>query len=137
MSKQVYRFGKKQGYIRNAESTFYDGRKFRSKKEAGYAQHLDILKKADDESERVVAWEYEPKIEVLCAGKRVFTYSIDFRVTYADDRIEYIEIKGFETAYWKLKFNVVEAVNNNYSNSKGGAVFSLNIEPFSTLIIIK
>ena len=137
MSKQTFKFGKKSGYIQNATSTFYDGRHFRSKKEAGYAQHLDILKKADDPAERVTEWEYEPHLEVTCNGKRVFTYKIDFKVTYADERIEYIEVKGFATNYWRLKFKVVEAVNNNYCESKGGAVFKLNIEPFSDLIIIK
>ncbi|KKK57497.1 hypothetical protein LCGC14_3053870 [marine sediment metagenome] len=140
MSKQIFKFGEKSGYIQNATSTFYDGRHFRSKKEAGYAQHLDILKKADDPAERVAEWEYEPHLEVTCNGKRVFTYKIDFKVTYADGRIEYVEIKGFETAYFKLKFKIVEAVNNNFQDLDGhgeGAVFNLNIEPFSDLIIIK
>lgn len=137
MSKQIYKFGKQQGYIRNATSCMYDGRHYRSKKEAGYAQHLDILMKADDINERVIEWEYEPHLEVTCNGKRVFTYKIDFKVTYGDDRIEYVEVKGFATNYWRLKFKVVEAVNNGFENSKGGAVFNLNIEPFSELIIIK
>jgi len=98
---------------------------------------LDILKKADDPAERVIEWEYEPHIELTCGGKRVFTYKIDFKVTYGDGRIEYIEVKGFATDKWRLKWKMVEAVNNNYSQSKGGAVFNLNIEPFSDLIIIK
>ncbi len=137
MSKQIYKFGKKQGYIRNAESTFYDGKHFRSKKEAGYAQHLDILKRANDDSERVVEWEYEPHLEVTCNGKRVFTYKIDFKVIYANGRIEYAEVKGFETAYWRLKWKVVEAINDGHSEMINGALFTLNIEPFSELIIIK
>ena len=137
MSKQIYSFGKKQGYIRNATSTFYDGMVYRSKKEAGYAQHLDILMKADDRKDKVFRWEYEPHLEVTCNNKKVFTYKIDFKVEYCDGRIEYVEIKGFETAYWRLKFKVVEAVNNGYEDSKGGAVFNLNIEPFSELIIVK
>jgi len=137
MSKQIFKFGKKPGYIQNATSTFYDGRHFRSKKEAGYAQHLDILKKADDPAERVAEWEYEPHLEVTCNGKRVFTYKIDFKVIYANGRIEYVEIKGFETEYFKLKFKVVEAVNDGFDGTKLGAVFNLNIEPFSELIIIK
>jgi len=137
MSKQIYRFGKKDGYIRNATTSNYNGMYYRSKKEAGYAQHLDILMKADDEKERVVEWEYEPTIEVICNGKRVFTYKIDFKVTYGDGRIEYIEVKGFETNYWRLKFKVVEAINNGYSETIQGALFNLNIEPCSELIIIK
>ncbi len=37
---------------------------------------------------------------------------MDFRVPNADDSIEYHEVKGFETALWKLKWELTQALQS-------------------------
>ncbi len=63
---------------------------YRSKLEAQYAQHLDMLVKAGE----VKQWWYEPTSFKLSKGKR---FRPDFLIQYADGlerRVEYVEIKS-------------------------------------------
>ena len=112
LSKQIYSFGKKQGYIRNATSTFYDGYCYDSKKEAGYAQMLDIRIKANDIKE----WSRQYPIKVSINGKWIFTYKIDFKIIHNDDSIELIEVKGFSTDYFRFKWKIVDAIYSGFND---------------------
>lgn len=112
MSKQVHLFKNKQGYIRNATSTFYDGYSYDSKKEAGYAQMLDIRIKAKD----IKDWSRQYPIKVLINGKWIFTYKIDFKIIHNDDSIELIEVKGFATSAWLFKWKIVDAIYSGASD---------------------
>ena len=63
---------------------------YKSKLEAQYAQHLDLLVKAGE----VKAWWSEPTSFKLSAGKR---FRPDFLIQYPDGmerRLEYVEIKS-------------------------------------------
>lgn len=89
--------------------TEYDGRIFDSKKEAEFARLLDVCRKASDASDRVVDVQFQPVFPVLINGKKIFTYKADFTVTYADGRVEIIDVKGFKTPVYRLKKKAVEA----------------------------
>ena len=127
--------GNKYG-VSPAASRTYNCYTYDSKKEAGYAQNLDILLKAKE----IKDWSRQVPIKVEINGKWIFTYKVDFMITYNDDSLEYIEIKGMETPYWKLKFKIVDAINSGNQDLDGhgeGAIATLNIEPHSILTVVK
>ena len=81
----------------------YNGDSYQSKKEMKYAMQLDILKKG----KAIKGWKRQVKIELFGEnGTRVCNYNIDFVVEHNDGVIEYIEVKGFKTALWRLKWKL-------------------------------
>lgn len=83
----------------------FKGNSYDSKAEASYAMYLDSEKKG----KRIKDWKPQVKVELFGENKtRVCNYFIDFLVTHNDDCLEYIEIKGFETAIWRLKWKLIE-----------------------------
>lgn len=92
--------------------TEYNGRKYHSKKEARYARELDLLRFCKDPSLRVVNVETQPRFPIAVNGRLICTYVADFRITYADGRIEVVDVKGFRTDVYKIKKKLVEAVHN-------------------------
>lgn len=90
--------------------TEYAGRMYHSAKEAEYARMLDALRKAKKKSERVIRVEPQVPFKIRVAGKAICTYYLDFRVTYADGRIEHIDVKGVKTDVYRLKKKLVEAL---------------------------
>jgi predicted nuclease of restriction endonuclease-like RecB superfamily len=74
--------------------TFGEGKRYylRSKYELRYAYYAEYLKRCG----KIKEWEYEPEefwFEKIKRGVR--SYKPDFRLTYPDDRVIYIETKGF------------------------------------------
>jgi hypothetical protein len=89
--------------------TKYNGITFHSKKEANYAKLLDMLKKASDPKSRVVSYEIQVPYEIYINDQKICRYLADFKVKYADGRIEVVDVKGFRTSLYKLKKKLVEA----------------------------
>lgn len=98
----------------NAQSHIFNGVSYHSKKEAFYAAELEIRKKAGDISD----WERQVKISLDVNGYHIANYYVDFRVTYPDGIIEYVEVKGFETPEWKLKWKLFEAIFSSEKNTR-------------------
>lgn len=100
----------------NAKKTIVDGITFDSKKEARYYMQLKMLLKAKNIKERVVKIELQPRFDIKVEGKQIAFYKADFRVTFADNRIEIIDVKGLKKgcAYqmFRLKKKLVEALYN-------------------------
>ncbi len=92
-----------------AQKQTYAGRRYHSRMEAAYAATLDQLASAADPRDRVTLWEPQYKIDLRVNGKHVCNYYVDFIVTFGDGRVEYHEVKGFETEIWKLKKALLEA----------------------------
>ena len=92
-----------------AKKTEYNGRIFDSKKEAEYAGELDLLRKAAGESDRVVDVEYQIPFVLEVNETKIGKYILDFKVTYADGRIEHVDVKGlrkgcaYQMFRWKAK----------------------------------
>lgn len=99
----------KGGNKYGAKKTEYNGRTFDSKKEAEYAEQLDLLRKAAGESDKVVDVEYQVPYKLEVQGSVIGKYILDFKVTYADGRVEHVDVKGMKSgaAYqmfrWKSK----------------------------------
>lgn len=92
----------------NAKPKTYNGITYHSTLEAKYAQDLDWRLKAKD----IKSWKRQVKISLDVNGKHICNYYIDFVITHNDDSIQYIEVKGFETQVWKLKWKLFQALMN-------------------------
>ncbi len=103
-----------------AEKQTFNGRSYHSKKEANYAVQLAWLKKIGEIKEIIPQY----KLDLRVNGIHITNYFIDFKVEYTDGRVELIEVKGFETDLWHLKWKLTEALIDE-------------IEPGSKLILIK
>lgn len=103
-----------------AERQTFAGRSYHSKKEADYAVNLEWKKKAGEIKEIIPQY----KIDIRVNGKHITNYFIDFKVVYSDDRVELIEVKGFETNDWLLKWRLTEALIDE-------------IEPGARLVLVK
>ncbi len=86
--------------------TEYKGVKYDSRREAEYAMELDWRVKAKD----IKSWEGQEKIPMIVNGKKICTYIIDFVIIHNDGSLEYVEVKGFKTAVWRLKYKLFEAL---------------------------
>jgi hypothetical protein len=92
----------------------YDGYSYDSKFEAQYAAQLDILCKG----KVIKKWERQVKIDLRIKGVHICNYYIDFVVHHPDGIREYVEVKGFETDVWKLKWKMFEALYGGKANTK-------------------
>jgi hypothetical protein len=103
-----------------AEKQTFNGRSYHSKKEADYAVQLDWRKKAGEIKEIIPQY----KIDIRVNGKHITNYFIDFKIVLSDDSVELIEVKGFETDVWRLKWLLTESLLEE-------------IEPGAKLVLIK
>lgn len=79
---------------------------YASKSEANYAKHLDQRLKAGD----IKAWKGQVKVQLVVNGSKVCTMIPDFLVTHNNGRNEYVEVKGYQTPIYKLKFKLFHAL---------------------------
>jgi hypothetical protein len=104
---------KKKNKYKAIKST-YNGQVFHSKKEKDYAVKLDLLKKSFKEGDRVLEYKTQVKFPIKINDLLICTYILDFIVTYADGRIEYVDIKGYKkgVAYsmFRVKKKLTEAI---------------------------
>jgi len=82
----------------------YNGVKYDSKREANYAAELDLRLYAKD----IAAWGRQLRVKLEANGQKICVYVIDFDVTELDGTHTLVEVKGFETAEWKLKKKLLE-----------------------------
>lgn len=73
----------------------WNGRSFHSKKEANYAQSLSMARQAVDPKDRVIHVQYQVPYDVILHGRKITRYVLDFRVHYADGRIDHVDVKGY------------------------------------------
>lgn len=94
----------------HANSTQYNGLTYHSKLEAAYAQELDIRVRAKD----IKSWDRQVKLDLKLNGQHITNYYIDFIITHNDDSREFVEVKGFETETWRLKWRILEATFDDF-----------------------
>ncbi len=102
------RYGSKYGNRRQT----YEGITYHSNKEADYAAELDLRKKAGD----IKSWERQVKISLDVKKKHIANYYVDFMIHHNDKTKEYVEVKGFATEVWRLKWLLFEALYSNKRN---------------------
>lgn len=89
----------------NAVKCTHDGYPYDSRAEAGYAAELDIRVKAKE----ISGWRRQVVIPLHVCGREVCKYRIDFEITHLDGSTELVEVKGFPTPLWRLKWKMFEA----------------------------
>ena len=102
--------GNKYGAVKQT----YNGSKYHSKAEVEEAMILDDKLKLKE----IKSWERQVKIELFGEnGSRVCNYYMDFVVHHHDGRTEYIEVKGFGTPLWRLKWKLFkDKMGHDYNN---------------------
>lgn len=98
----------------------FKGRSYHSKKEAQYAAELEWRLKAGE----IVEYIPQYPLRLYVNEKKICNYFIDFKVIYPDDTVELVEVKGFETDVWRLKWKLTQALLDE-------------IEPNATLVLVK
>lgn len=88
-----------------AIQTNYNGNRYDSKKEAAHHQQLDLLKSSDDISTRVTKVDRQIRYHLEVDGYHICDYILDFRVHFADGRVEFHDVKGMRrgAAYQTFK----------------------------------
>lgn len=84
----------------------YNGRWYHSALEATYAMELDHRKAIGE----IQDWRPQVRIHLDVNEKHICDYIVDFQVIHADGGIELIEVKGFETREWRMKWKLLEAI---------------------------
>lgn len=100
----MFRVRKQNKY--HAVKTLYGNRNYHSRKEAAYAAELDLRKKAGD----IKDWHPQERIDLSVNGFHIANYYVDFKVVHNDGTTEYVEVKGFETPEWIMKWRLFEAL---------------------------
>lgn len=85
-----------------------DGQKFKSELEATYYNRQWVLQRAGE----VVKIEREVRYEFVINGLFVGAYLLDFRITFKDGRIDYVDCKSqpTKTALYQLKKKLMKAL---------------------------
>lgn len=89
-----------------AQRTVYNGVEYASKSEACYAVYLDRLKQAG----KVQGWTGQARVPLIVDGTKVCVMVPDFLVTHKNGKCEYVEVKGMETAVYKIKAKLFRAL---------------------------
>ncbi|HPQ42944.1 MAG TPA: DUF1064 domain-containing protein [Syntrophales bacterium] len=89
-----------------AKKQVFNGVRYDSGFEAGYAKELTLRKMAGE----IKDFEAHKGIDLIVNNHKVGIYYIDFVVYNNDDTITYVETKGYPTPVWKLKWKIFEAM---------------------------
>jgi hypothetical protein len=87
----------------------YGGYNYASKKEANRAYELDLLVKAKE----LKKWERQITLPLYVMGQLWRSYRIDFIRYEKTGDIVLEEVKGFETAEYKMKRDILEIIMDN------------------------
>jgi hypothetical protein len=90
----------------NAKSQEYNGEKYDSKGEAGYAQELDWRIKAGE----LLSYERQVKIPLKVNGVLICNYYADFMVTDKYGALQLHEYKGMILPLFQLKWKLLQAL---------------------------
>jgi len=108
--REYLRTGQPKKNKYNANPCEYDGYTYDSKREAEFAQALDLLMRAGE----VSSWERQVPYSIDINGKHICKYVADFKVHYHDRPTEVIDVKSVFTAklpVYRLKKKLMEAVH--------------------------
>ena len=94
----------------HAVKTSYNGIKYDSKKEARFAQELDLRIKAGDVKyyERQPSFILQPSYKIGKRTIRDIRYIADFKIYHNDGRVEIVDCKGMKTRDYLLKKKIFE-----------------------------
>jgi uncharacterized protein DUF1064 len=88
----------------------YMGVVYHSKAEMLHARGLDMQKLAADPGSRVTEWFRQVRFPLVVNGERIATYVADFKVHFANGRVELQEVKGLVTGVSRIKSKLFRAL---------------------------
>lgn len=91
----------------------YKGIKYHSTKEADYAKTLDLLKKG----KKIKNWVRQVPLKLKVNDQLICTYIMDFVAEMPDGHKQYIEVKGYKTNVWKLKWKLMLALKDTIDST--------------------
>jgi len=90
----------------NTPTACQAGHKHPSILEANYCDQLALLVKAGE----IKSYKTQVKYGLCVNNNHVCDHIVDFEVETKDGKKEIHEAKGFQTAVWRLKFNLFRAI---------------------------
>lgn len=99
-------FYQRYGTKYNSRRTEYHGTSYMSKKEAEKAWELDQLVKAG----KIKGYKKQVKLSLDVNGVHIANYFMDFVVEENDGSQTCLEIKGYETDLWRMKWRLAQAI---------------------------
>ena len=89
----------------------YKGRMYQSKKEAYYAQELDLLKRAHE----ITDWEAQVDFPLYVNGHLITTYRADFVITKPGGKKQVHEVKSpaTMTPLFRVKWKLMQALHGD------------------------
>jgi hypothetical protein len=88
------------------KKTEYNGVIYDSKGEAGIAQELDVMLKANE----IAGWARQISYPLKVNGSLICMHIVDFCILHNDGDSEVIEFKGMPTRDWRIKKKLFQAV---------------------------
>lgn len=88
------------------KKTVYNGCMYDSKREAAYAQELDLRLRGHD----IKAWQRQIRIPIRVQETKICDYIVDFRIEHVNKSIEFVDIKGMQTDVFKLKWKLFKVL---------------------------
>lgn len=102
----------KWGSKYNSRRTEYHGTSYMSKKEAEYAWELDMRLNGGD----IKGYQKQFKLSLDVNGEHICNYYVDFLVENTDGSVDAVEVKGYETDVWKIKWKLAMALHGDKYN---------------------
>jgi len=93
----------------NAKKTNINGYIYDSQLEASYGIELEHRLALGE----IKSYERQIRLDLVINGKKWRSYKIDFKVHHFDSPPEYVEVKGFPTRDWKMKFDVLKIIRDD------------------------
>ena len=100
-------WGRKRAGKYNAKRSVYKGHLYASNKEAAYARDLDVRIKAGE----LVGYRRQQTVRLAIGQQLICRYIVDFVEEYPDGSETWVEVKGYETPEWRLKWKLFEALH--------------------------
>lgn len=98
----------------NAKKQVVNGFRYDSGFEATYGMFLESELKA----KRIKNFDRQINLPLIVNDYKVCDYRIDFIVYHLDNSTEYVEVKGYQTDTWKLKWKLFESLYSDKPDVK-------------------
>ena len=85
--------------------TAYAGKGYASRKEARFAQGLDLRVKAG----KLKGWRRQVTVPLKVGNRKICNYIVDFVLMYPDGHEQYVEVKGYPHPVGELKIKLFRA----------------------------
>ena len=109
----------------NAKKQVINGFRYDSSFEAQYGMFLESELKAH----RIKKFDRQINLPLVVNDYKVCDYRIDFIVYHRDNSIEYVEVKGYQTDVWKLKWKLFESLYSDKPDVKLTIIQQGNYKP--------